>query len=161
MSGDQWPPQRSLSKKFNCTVNYTNGKIALQIGISRKKFCMHLSQNAWPPVAVKTKIVAPYFALWIVSIFLQGHHNFYSESVIKNQTKLLDQSITIMRYARLPVRHGLPNQIVVCLSYNFSHWSRPHVGLAFHAIMRGWVNCTQFQQNSLISGHVSTDIFRY
>ena len=28
------------------------------------------------------------------------------------------------------------------------------MGLAIHAILRGWVSCTQFQQNSLISGHV-------
>ena len=75
---------------------------------------------------------------------------------------------SLMWYTWLPVRHGLPNPIVVCtnertcslssvitkLSYMFSHWFRPHVGLAIHANLRGWVNCTQFQQNSLISGHV-------
>ena len=75
---------------------------------------------------------------------------------------------SLMWYTGLLVRHGLPNLIVVCtnertcslssaitkLSYMFSHWSRPHLGLAIHAIMRGWVHCTQFQQNSLISGHV-------
>ena len=75
---------------------------------------------------------------------------------------------SLMWYTGLPVQHGLPNPIVVCTnertgslssviakpSYMFSHWSRPHVGLAIYAIMRGWVNCTQFQQNSLISGHV-------
>ena len=36
----------------------------------------------------------------------------------------------------------------------FSHWFRPHMGLAIHAIMKGWVNCTQYQQKSLISGYV-------
>ena len=75
---------------------------------------------------------------------------------------------SLMWYTGLPVRHSLPNPIVVwtnemtCslsslitkLSYMFSHWSRPQLGLAIHAIMRGWVHCTQFQQNSLISGHV-------
>ena len=73
-----------------------------------------------------------------------------------------------MWYTGLPLRHSLPNPIVVCtnnrtcslssviakLSYMFSHWSRPHVCLAIHAILRGWVSCTQFQQNSLTSGHV-------
>ena len=44
-----------------------------------------------------------------VIFLMQGHHNFSPESVIKNQTKLLHQSITIMWYARLPVRHGLSN----------------------------------------------------
>ena len=71
----------------------------------------------------------------------------------------------------LPVRHSLPNPIVVCtcslssviikLSYMFSHWFRPHVGLAIHANLRGWVNCTQFQQNLLISGHVLIYIDNY
>ena len=28
------------------------------------------------------------------------------------------------------------------------------MGLAIHAILRGWVSCTQFQQKALISGHV-------
>ena len=63
------------------------------------------------------------------------------------------------------VQHGLPNPILICTnkrtnslssviakpSHKFSHWPRPHVGLAFPAIMRGWVNCTQLQQNSLIA----------
>ena len=75
---------------------------------------------------------------------------------------------SLMWYTGLPLRHSLPNPIVVCtndrtcslssviakLSYMFSHWSRPHVCLAIYAILRGWVSCTQFQQNWLISGHV-------
>ena len=71
-------------------------------------------------------------------------------------------------YTRLPVPRGLPNPIFVCtnkrtcsfssviasISYKFFHWSRPHVGLAIRAILRGWVNCTKFQRYSLVSGHV-------
>ena len=73
-----------------------------------------------------------------------------------------------MGYTGLPLRHSLPNPIVVYtndrtrslgsviakLSYMFSHWSRPHVCLAIRAILRCWVSCTQFHQNSLISGLV-------
>ena len=76
--------------------------------------------------------------------------------------------VSYMWYTRLPVRHGLPNPIVVCtnerrcskdlwlqsLSYTFFHWSRPHVGLATPAFLRGWVSSVQFQQNWLIGGHV-------
>ena len=73
-----------------------------------------------------------------------------------------------MWYTGLPLRHGLPKPIVVCttentcskalwlqsLSYTFFHWSRPHVGLATPAFLRGWVSSIQFQQNWLIGGHV-------
>ena len=41
----------------------------------------------------------------------------------------------------------------------FFHWSRPQLGFAIHAILRGWVNCTQFQQKMLISGHVFVKMY--
>ena len=65
---------------------------------------------------------------------------------------------SLMWCTGLPARHSLPNPIVVCtcslssviikLSYMFSHWFTPHVGLAIHANLRGWVNCTQFVRPS-------------
>ena len=79
---------------------------------------------------------------------------------------------SLIWHTGFPVQHGLPNPIVVWTiersdrlssviakpSYMFFHWSRPHVGLAFHAIMRGWVSCTQFQQNSLVMSLVDSNM---
>ena len=72
----------------------------------------------------------------------------YGKAIIAYQ-RLGYDSLTL--YTGLHVQHGLPNPIVVSInartcslssaiakpSYMFSHWSRPHVGLAIYAIMRG------------------------
>ena len=69
---------------------------------------------------------------------------------------------SLMWYTGLPVRHGLPNPIVVCtnertrslssviakVSYVLFYWSRPH------AIIRGWVSSSCFLQILLITGYV-------
>ena len=75
---------------------------------------------------------------------------------------------SLMWYTGLPVRHGLPNPIlawtnerthtlssvIAKLSYVLFYWSRPHVALAIHAIMRGWVSSSYFLQIVLISAKI-------
>ena len=95
-------------------------------------------------------------------------HQYTDLGCARQHVSGTNKNFALLWYTGLPVRHGLPNPMMVCtnertrsispviakLSYVLFYWSKPHAALAIHAIMRGWVSRSYFLQLLLISSYV-------